>query len=273
VSKPIAVCADDFGLESGINEGIEALAQQRRLSAVSCMTTAPLFAGAIAALLPLDIDLGLHLNFTELSAAPEICLSLRKLLIKSYGGTLVASAVNREIHRQLDAFERYTGRKPDFVDGHEHVHQLPIIRDVLLMVLKERYPSESIWLRNTAPGDLSAKLPMMQRCKAHVIGALGARSLSEIAKKNGYSTNVDFFGVYDFSRPHPTYLEMLKAWLGRAVPGSLLMTHPATKVSAEDAYGRDRIIEYQVLGSNSFADLLTEYELTIDRLSNRDRLI
>jgi len=72
------------------------------------------------------------------------------------------------------------------------VHQLPVIRDALLQVLSERYPDNMPWLRNTQPGKLSNGLPWMQRLKARVIGALGARTLSRSAQQIGAKLNRDF---------------------------------------------------------------------------------
>lgn len=60
---------------------------------------------------------------------------------------------------------------------------------------------------------------------------------------------------------------MLDAWLQQASYGSLIMTHPAKYVSAEDAFGRDRIEEYSVLGSEVFAALLEQHSLEVRRLS------
>lgn len=42
-SKTIVLCADDFGLDPGVSEGILKLAHMGRLSAVSCMVNMPGF--------------------------------------------------------------------------------------------------------------------------------------------------------------------------------------------------------------------------------------
>ncbi|MFX7329301.1 ChbG/HpnK family deacetylase, partial [Acinetobacter baumannii] len=52
---------------------------------------------------------------------------------------LDASALRDEIATQCALFEDATGRAPDYVDGHQHVHQLPQIREALVEVLVARY--------------------------------------------------------------------------------------------------------------------------------------
>jgi predicted glycoside hydrolase/deacetylase ChbG (UPF0249 family) len=267
IKHPIAICADDFGIEPGVDEAIVELCQKSRLSATSCLTMAPYFAEHAVRLKSLDVDIGLHVNFTESLGRQGLFLPLSNLIARSYLRQLPGPQVRQQIEGQFDAFEQHMGRAPDFVDGHLHVHQLPVIREVLVKVLSERYPDNMPWIRNTQPGKLSNGLPWMQRLKAHVIGALGARSLSRSALQIGARINRDFFGAYDFSRPHPPYAAMLDAWLQHTSYGSLIMTHPAKYVSAKDAFGQDRIEEYRVLGSEVFLALLEQHSLEVRRLS------
>ena len=43
-----------------------------------------------------------------------------------------------EIATQLKAFVTQFGQPPDFIDGHQHVHLFPQVREALLDVVKER---------------------------------------------------------------------------------------------------------------------------------------
>ena len=263
----IVVCADDYGIEPGVNEAIVELAQLGRLSATSCLTHAPHFAEHAGALQVLDIDVGLHINFTESLGAPGQYQPLPTLILSAYLRKLGMQDVYKQISEQLDTFEHHMGRAPDFMDGHLHVHQLPVIRDALMRILTERYRGAMPWVRNTQPGKLSSGLPFKQRVKAHIIGFLGANALSAQAKKIGVPMNRNFFGAYDFSQPHPPYAAMLDAWMQHAGRGSLIMTHPAKFVSDQDVFGQDRIQEYRVLGSELFLALLDQYQLEIGKLS------
>ena len=266
---PLVVCADDYGLESGVDAAIVELATHGRLSATGCLVNASGFAYSAAALKNLPIDVGLHLNFTEDLGPPGTYRPLGKLIALAYTGQLSTTAVRQQIEQQLDLFHQYMGRAPDFVDGHLHVHQLPLIRTQLIEVLSARYPGRLPWVRDTRPAYLARTLPFMQRVKAQVIGALGARAFSVLAQKNGAKQNDGFAGAYDFSRPHPDYAWMLAQWLMHARAWTVLMTHPAKSASAHLAFGKDRQREFQVLGSDDFLELLERYKLRIARLSTR----
>jgi predicted glycoside hydrolase/deacetylase ChbG (UPF0249 family) len=265
--KPLIVCADDFGIEPGVDTAIVDLAQSGRLSATGCLVTAVRFPEAAPLLSGLPVDIGLHLNFTECLGIPGFYAPLGKLIALTYTRRISRSQVRGQINTQLDLFEQHVKRVPDFVDGHLHVHQFPVIREELLGALTERFGQKMPWLRDTQPTQMSHALPFMQRFKAHVIGALGAGSLVQQATRVGAIVNDGFMGAYDFSRPHPPYLVMLAEWLKHARINSLLMTHPAQFASENLAFGRDRIEEYRVLGSEDFIALLEKNQLTIARLS------
>ena len=269
MATPLVVCADDYGLESGVDAAIVDLAADGRLSATGCLVTAPGFVHAAAALKDLPIDVGLHLNFTEDLGPPGDYRPLGKLIALAYTGRLSEGAVRRQIEQQLDLFHEHVGRRPDFVDGHLHVHQLPVIRNQLIEVLRVRCAGCVPWLRDTRPAYLSRTLPFMQRIKAEVIGALGARAFSSLARTIGAEQNDGFAGAYDFSRPHPDYAWMLEQWLMHARAWTELMTHPAKSASAHLAFGKDRLREFQVLASDGFLELIERHQLRIARLSTR----
>ncbi|MFX7605201.1 ChbG/HpnK family deacetylase, partial [Acinetobacter baumannii] len=74
--------------------------------------------------------------FTEFSPLRR---GLWPLIGASLAHRLDASALRDEIATQCALFEDATGRAPDYVDGHQHVHQLPQIREALVEVLVARY--------------------------------------------------------------------------------------------------------------------------------------
>lgn len=261
----LIVCADDYGIESGVDEGIVELASAGRLSATSCLTGAPGFAARASDLAGLDIDLGLHLNFTESLGGAGTYRSHPVLVALAYARRLNRASVRAQIMTQLDLFELHLGRAPDFIDGHLHVHQLPVIRDQLVDIVNRRYGDTRPWLRDTMPGELDQSLPFMQRFKPQVIAALGGPAMAGLARLSGLRCNLGFFGSYDFERPHPPYPVLLEAWLRHATDGSLLMTHPARSFAAGVAFGRDRLEEFATLGSDIFTEFLQRYRLRICR--------
>jgi len=245
------------------------LAARGKLTAVSCLSMGPTFVRDADMIRGLDIDIGLHLNFTESLGQPGLFMPVGKLILSAYLRILPASRINEQINRQLDAFESIMGRAPDFVDGHLHVHQLPQIRESLIEQLTKRYGNNpSLWMRDTMPGPLRGSLPVAQRLKAYLIGSLGAKRLKAIAARAGIRTNDGgFFGVYDFARPHPPYPQMLEAWFAQMRQGALLMVHPAQSIQPGDLFGQDRVEEYEVLGGPVFENLLMRMGIRPARLS------
>jgi predicted glycoside hydrolase/deacetylase ChbG (UPF0249 family) len=157
----------------------------------------------------------------------------------------------RDIVRdQIERFAEHVGMLPAFIDGHEHVHQLPMVRDALMDVLDEMSANYRPYVRNTTP-----------RCwrgaKAAIIGALGAKQLSTRAYAAGHLQNTDFLGVYDF-RNSEHIARLWDQWL-QTLPqaGALLMCHPALSGQIGNNDFRQR--EYRFLGSVEFEDMLTRH--------------
>jgi predicted glycoside hydrolase/deacetylase ChbG (UPF0249 family) len=146
--------ADDFGISPAVSEGILELVSAQRISATSCMMNGLAETDALKSLVKFSnqIDIGLHLVLTDDRPLAEISHSSGlvdlegrfhsfKLLTKNaYLRKLNRESVYLEIKSQIDRFVEVTGKPPDFVDGHQHCHQLPVIREELIRVLKS-YPA------------------------------------------------------------------------------------------------------------------------------------
>ncbi len=259
--KSIFLCADDFGLNPAINEGILALAHQGRLSATSCMTLAPAFAKDAATLAHAPIATGLHLSLTEPGASQLQAQTLGRLIFRSFIRQGSAGDLRGEIRRQLDAFEDHLHRAPDHVDGHQHVHTLPMIREALLEELHQRYGPNTPTVRSTRYG--GAAPTMGAALKARVIEALGSFAMNNLAQHHGLKCTNTLLGVYSFDAQPHQYLGYLKHWMQRATPQDVIMCHPASSAQSTDPIGRQRAIEYLVLASPELGSLLKELNAQI----------
>lgn len=271
MSKRVVVCGDDFGMNADVDEGMIALAGMRRVSAVSCLTLGPTFAANAPRLAALDVDIGLHLNLSEtLGPGAEPMPALSALILKAYAGLLDAAWIDAQIVRQFDAFEAAFGRAPDYVDGHQHVHQLPGIRKRVLALLAQRYGTQTgvhaPWLRQTAPG-MQCGIPLKESMKARVIGALGASTLAREARSSGLRTNRRLLGVYAFEGGKRGYAQLLQTWLFNAREGDLVMCHPALGSGQDSAMARQRRAEFDVLADPKLGDWLRVNGVSITRLA------
>ncbi|MER2625225.1 MAG: ChbG/HpnK family deacetylase [Accumulibacter sp.] len=250
-------------MSAGIDAGILQLASAGRLSAVSCLTQGATWKHQTRSLAALPVDIGLHLNFTESFASGQFFLPLPRLIAACYGRRLPAAAIAAEINAQLDAFEAGFGRPPDYIDGHQHVHQLPMLRESLLQIMALRYPGQGLWLRSTRPPSRGNSYPL----KAAIIAMLGARRMRRLASAQGLPMNGRLLGVYDFSASREKYADLLRTWLAIAADGDLLMCHPAVFAEPEDGIGPQRTREFSVLSDSRFPTWLEQQGLTLLRLS------
>lgn len=260
--KRIVICADDFGLNPAVDDGILELAERRRLNATSCLVQGPSFAAGVSAVRASGLQLGLHLNFTESLGCSGLYLPVSTLILRSWLRQLDYRQLREQIVRQLDCFEAMVGRPPDFVDGHQHIHQFPQIRSLLLDELHTRYAGALPWLRYTRAGKLSG-LSSGLRIKAHIIQVLGARAFAQEARRRAFPLNRRFLGIYDFQGGQVVYRRLLQNWLAHAGDGDLIMCHPASQVFADEALGSQRLAEFSVLRSDALAGWMQEYGLVL----------
>lgn len=262
--RAVCVCIDDFGLHPGVNEASAKLVQHGRAHAVGAMVGAPVFREGGAILRAADahgVDIGLHLDLTEHPLRPGSRRSLRGWIVASYLRLVDTQALRDEITAQFDAFEQVVGHGPAYVDGHQHVHQLPGVREHLLDELAKRDPAARTWLRSTlAPAAAGAS-------KSRVIEALGSAALADAVLRLGHRQNAHLLGVYDFKGGADRYRALLQGWMQVASDGDLLMCHPSTRTLTGDAITDARCIEYGVLSGDAFADMVNAAGLVLRPMS------
>jgi predicted glycoside hydrolase/deacetylase ChbG (UPF0249 family) len=293
--RHLAVCVDDFGLHDGVNQAVFDLLALRRISAVSCLVDGPTWASGAPALHqavnPAEgtidapvADVGLHLNFTETldPASQATCpsLPLGQLIQFCYLRRFDVAQLEREIERQWDRFEAVWGRAPDFIDGHQHAHQLPQIREALVRVLHRRYPASHVgpkpWVRQCrSPGwrAVLAGISVSDTVKAAIIGVLGASVVGRQVQALGLRPSERLLGVYPFDADATGYMRRWQAWLRLVRPrGDLLMCHPATAMKQPppwpDVIAASRRMEHGVLTGEAFGQLLKTSGVRIVRLSD-----
>lgn len=272
----IAVCIDDVGLHPGVTEAALTLCRAGRVSALACMSEAPSWRDAAAWLVPTQhgqVDFGLHLTFTEPWSGSRIKRPLRALVAAAYARVLDRDTVRNDIRRQLDAFEDAVGAMPDFVDGHQHVHQLPVIRNVLVEELSARYAGQKPWIRHTgAPRRARWWAPASRdELKERVIAALGAGPLRSLAHDGGFKQNSHLLGVYGFNGSAGDYFAHWGRWCAQAADGDLLMCHPAAHDSdADDPIASARAVEYRVMCDQRIDSMLAERCVNVTRLCGHE---
>lgn len=261
--RRLCIAIDDVGLHEGIASAVECLVGLGRAQALACMVGGEAWPQAAALLRRLDpdaVDIGLHLDLSERPLPAEAARSLPMLVVASHLHALGRRGLRMQIHAQLDAFEQALGRSPDFVDGHQHVHQLPTVRRELLDELARRSSATRPWLRRTTA-------PSGSRLKARLISALGSNALRSLARERGFGQNRHLLGVYDFRGGASRYREMLHRWLRAATDGDLLMCHPSAAFAGPDSIIAARVAEFAVFSGDAFAEMLDEQQMQLQPMS------
>jgi len=191
--------------------------------------------------------------------------SLGRLMKLAYTGGLAYPEIEAEFSRQFDAFEDAMGRGPDFVDGHHHVHQLPVVRRAMLGLAVKRLVGpryvricrESIWRilrRNVSP------------VRAMLIGEIGI-GLKSTCAKFGLRTTNGFSGVYDFSG-RIEYDQLFARFCTGLTRNGLIMCHPGyvdEELRRADSLTDQRTVEHDFLGSDGFLETLKNANLEVAR--------
>lgn len=272
----IWLCADDYGLAPGVSAAIRELISRRRINATSVMVAAPHFDNETAvALARLNSDekraaLGLHVTLTgplrPLSAnfsplREDRFLPLNRMLRLATARRLQAEPLADEISAQLRKFVDVFGRPPDFLDGHQHIHLFPQVRDAFLKVVAERAPAA--WVRQCGRARRGRRL---RDHKALVLDILSL-GFRRKARKLGIAVNPAFAGSYAF-KSRANYARLFPRFLSGLPDGGLIMCHPGA-VDAElkglDSLTTLREQEFAYFGSDAFLQVLAEHNVALAR--------
>jgi predicted glycoside hydrolase/deacetylase ChbG (UPF0249 family) len=265
---PIWLCADDYGISPAVNRAIRELAERGRLNATSVMVVTPSLDRAEAAALDAlnassrRVAVGLHVTLTG-SFKPVTTryrpirggtfVSLAEMMVRGALRLLDRERLMNEIAAQLEAFTNLFGRAPDFVDGHQHAHLFPQVREAFVDVVKAQAPQA--WVRQCG----RAKGVPLSDYKAVILNAL-SRRFCERATARGLRTNPAFAGTYEFNaEPRPDFAKLFPAFLKNLSPQSVVMCHPGF-VDAElerlDPLTAQREREFAYLAGDEFPRVL-----------------
>lgn len=241
-----------------MSETIVELAHAGKLNAISCMAVMPGWANdsALLAGLPAHVEIGLHLTLTgerPLTSMPRLAPdgvlpAINPLGRQAAKGYLPLGEVAAEVAAQFDAFIGALGRPPAFVDGHQHSHALPGIRDIVLDQTARRAPGA--WVRDCHDGLWAMwRRPFLGKA---IASAWHCRGLRRDAAARGIATNDSFAGHYDFATD---YRAMFPRFLRSPAGTHLVMCHPGAGERPGDAIAAARPREAEALRNLSIADI------------------
>jgi len=260
--KELCINADDFAQSRAIDDAVIYLAERKIISSTSALVLSPRWAQSAKELTNLPIQVGLHLDLTSHFTDQFGCHhQLSELIYSAYTRQLSVQKLEKIIELQWDRFAEAYGRSPDFIDGHQHVHQLPIVRDALFSIISKKGwgLQQNHWLR-------VCHAQHWRGYKAMVISILGAKYFQQMASQIGINTNSDFAGVYNFDE-NSNLKKLWENWLdGLHGKNPLMMCHVAMPDKSNhqnvpddmenDEIYSARVNEYKWFASESFQLLL-----------------
>ncbi len=205
--QPPLLHADDLGLAEGVDAAIIDLARSGQLRGASLLVNGPSATAAVEAWRDL-VDpppLTLHLCLTEghrLPNSPDLPTGFGRLLLASllpWQRQRTAPQLRAVLLQQISRYRQLTGLQRIRLDGHQHIHLVPLVLDAVLDLSR----SESItWVRTTReslPEGLSLRLWWRSLQTGGLIKWLILQLLSGLAiprlRRAGLATNRRFAGV------------------------------------------------------------------------------
>ncbi len=139
--KNIILHADDFGRSAHISKTIYQCIKAKSINSISIIVSEKIY--GLNYLKKIKVKKRLHLNFTDFSYQ----LSKKSFLYNLSFINLLFSPllpnfnkkkkfIEKEFHRQIKIYKTNFKEKKIFIDGHQHVHMIPWIFDI---IFKKRY--------------------------------------------------------------------------------------------------------------------------------------
>jgi predicted glycoside hydrolase/deacetylase ChbG (UPF0249 family) len=128
----VVVNGDDFGLSDAVNQGIACAHENGILSSASLMVEGAAAAGAVAySRSHPKLGLGIHMHLGSW------IFQNGEWIQQSYVVPMQdRAAVAMEVTRQIDLFQKLTGRFPTHLDSHQHVHRHEPAHSVMLQMAR-----------------------------------------------------------------------------------------------------------------------------------------
>ncbi|TPM36846.1 ChbG/HpnK family deacetylase [Mesorhizobium sp. B2-3-4] len=256
MTRRIRLIADDYGLAPGVCAGILDLLDRGRLTGTSCMTGFPEWPDAAARIKPLcgRVAVGLHLTLTDQPAVTgksSLALEGRLPPLRSLALPVLRNRIEeRDVHAELDTqysrFVEALGRTPDFIDGHQHVHFLPVVRQWL----------RTRFLEAGGRPELRGAPALGDAAVAPKIAAIAAvaTGFNQAMQRAGFTVLKPLAGIYDWRQPEK-FAPLLEAAVEALPRHGLFMCHPGhvdETLRSRDPMQGVREVEFKVLASEAF---------------------
>jgi hypothetical protein len=203
-------------------------------------------------------DIGLHFALT-------VDRPLKTVAMDAHLRSPPLAKIMAALEHQVETFTRVIGRAPDYIDGHQHVHVLPVIRDAVVQVAKRI----GAYVRSTYD---PIGLAMCRRPGAleSIYLACASRKLAALARAASVSTNRGFRGARTFQERAP-FRTLFRRMIKDVQHGGLVMCHPGHAdplLGERDPVQDAREEEHRYLSGPEFPRDLEQEGVVLSRLAD-----
>jgi len=262
--RQLIVNADDFGLTTGVTQGILDAHREGIVSSTTLMANGTAFEFAVAASRRTRaLGVGVHLNLSEgipvapASSVPTLLDGRGRLQLKPgrllrglLRGRVKLDEVETELRAQIAKVMR-AGISPTHLDGHKHVHVVPGIGDIVIRLAQEfdipsvRCPMEDSagWLNKVGARKTGGGSILKQYLVGRAVSAFARRFRQEL-ERAGLPYPTHFYGLACTGFLNT---RLIRDLLGRLPEGtSELMCHPGYSDASLAETGTRLLVEREV---------------------------
>ncbi|HXW57229.1 MAG TPA: ChbG/HpnK family deacetylase [Candidatus Cybelea sp.] len=239
--KKVILNADDFGLTSGVNEGIIRAHRNGILTSTTVMANGEAFAGAAEqARLNASLGVGVHLVLIGGHAVArreeiaslvdqngELPRSLGVFVARVTAGLIHPEHIERELRAQIEKV-RAAGIEPTHVDSHKHTHAHPRVMESVARVASEcrikriRKPFEA--LRDSWSLSQIGGVGAVTQLAGALAAQISVSSFESISRKYGLRSPDRFLGLAVTGQINRTRLHRMIETLSEGF--TEIMLHP-----------------------------------------------
>jgi len=225
------------------------------------------------------VDIGLYLTLTDSlplseearKAFSEQFPNPRELFSLCRNGRLPNRVIEAELDAQYRKLEAGIGRPPDFIDGHHHVHQFPMVNRIVCdFAAEKRRAGQPIYLRATRDSSFAILRRRVSILKSLFLSSLG-NQLSRLAHLKGVPVTASFSGARNVQENNGFETEFPKM-LRYHSPFGLIMCHPGRVdplLIDRDPMTYARCDELDYISSSQFDSDLISAGVRLSRFESR----
>ena len=178
---------------------------------------------------------------------------------------LTQADIEQHLRCQLKLFATHFGRTPDFIDGHQHIQQLPVIRDAIINVYQNEFLDKKPYIRVAMIKNIPDIMRKPCVIKQLIIHATGASKLKSRLCDLQIPHNTYFSGIYDFSST-ANYGKLFAQFLPKSTETTIIMCHPGeASLDGLDPIRDSRPLELAYLSGKQFSQDLQQAQIKLRR--------